>query len=153
MKRATARNERGYAYFPQCFEEPCNGFGCLKDACELLTKGCERLAQYEETGLAPEQIRQIDELYKEKCKELSEERKKHEWIPADQPPNIFDEHDQSEDVLVKLEWYDKDITYSIGWYSRKYGWSDNERSVNVISWMPLPWMELSELYQTEGAKE
>lgn len=69
-----------------------------------------------------------------------------EWIPASQPPNVFDEHGQSEDVIVKLEWFDDDITYSIGWYSGKYGWSDNERSVNVISWMPLPWMELSELY-------
>lgn len=72
------------------------------------------------------------------------------WIPAEQPPNVFDEHDQSEDVIVKLEWYDKDITYSIGWYSGKYGWSDDERSVNVIAWMPLPWMKLSDLYQPEG---
>lgn len=30
----------------------------------------EKLAQYEDTGLAPEQIQEIDRLYKEKCREL-----------------------------------------------------------------------------------
>lgn len=75
-----------------------------------------------------------------------------EWIPTSQPPNVFDEHGQSEDVIVKLEWFDDDITYSIGWYSGKYGWSDDERSVNVIAWMPLPWMKLSDLYQPGGER-
>lgn len=75
MDRLTARNKDGTAYFPQCFEEPCNGCGCLKDACEFLTKVCERLAQYEETGLTPEQIRQIDILYSEKCREVVELKK------------------------------------------------------------------------------
>lgn len=81
------------------------------------------------------------------CEIIDEQPTVGEWIPASQPPNVFDEHGQSEDVIVKLEWYDDDITYSIGWYSGKYGWSDDERSVNVIAWMPLPWMELSELYR------
>ena len=34
----------------------------------------ERLVEYENTGLAPEQIKEIDRLYKAKCKELAEAR-------------------------------------------------------------------------------
>lgn len=75
MSRLTSRDKHGHAYFHQCFEEPCCGSGCQKDACEFLTQVCEKLAGYEETGLTPEQIREIDKLYLEKCRELEEERK------------------------------------------------------------------------------
>ncbi|MCI5650372.1 MAG: hypothetical protein MR332_13285 [Fusicatenibacter sp.] len=77
MNRLTARNEQGYAYFPQCFEEPCNGSGCQKERCEYMNAVCEKLAVYEDTGLAPEQIIEIDKLYVEKCRELAEKRKNH----------------------------------------------------------------------------
>lgn len=46
--RLTARSEEGYAYFPQCFEEPCLGCGCEKENCEFINQVCERLAEYEE---------------------------------------------------------------------------------------------------------
>lgn len=75
MTRLTSRDEYGNAYFPQCFEKPCNGSGCQKDCCDFLAEACEKLAQYEETGLAPEQIRQIDALYSEKCREVAELKK------------------------------------------------------------------------------
>lgn len=77
MRRLTARDKHGHAYFPQCFEEPCSGSGCQKDMCDHLNAACEKLAAYEETGLTPEQIREIDKLYSEKCRELAEERKNH----------------------------------------------------------------------------
>ncbi len=47
MERLTARNERGRAYFPPCFEESCLGMGCAKE-CDLMDRVCEKLAQYEE---------------------------------------------------------------------------------------------------------
>lgn len=34
-------------------------------------KCCRRLAAYEDTDLTPDQIRQIDQLYREKCEELA----------------------------------------------------------------------------------
>lgn len=77
MSRLTARNEQGYAYFPKCFEDPCNGFGCQKEQCEYLNGAREKLAGYEDTGLTPDQIREIDKLYSEKCRELEEERKRN----------------------------------------------------------------------------
>lgn len=49
VRRLTARNRKGYAYFPQCFEEPCCGFGCQIEPCEFISQVCEKLAQYEDT--------------------------------------------------------------------------------------------------------
>lgn len=75
MNRLTARTTNGHAYYPECFKPPCNGDGCKKELCEFSIDICNRLADYEETGLAPEQIRQVDELYAEKCRELAEYKK------------------------------------------------------------------------------
>ena len=38
----------------------------------------EALQSFLELGITPEQIREIDKLYTEKCKELAEEKKKKE---------------------------------------------------------------------------
>lgn len=46
--RLTARDEKaGTAYFPQCFEEPCLGMGCMKKECMFKYAVAERLAKYE----------------------------------------------------------------------------------------------------------
>ena len=42
----------------------------------------DALQSFLELGITPEQIREIDKLYAEKCKELTEEKKKHRWIPC-----------------------------------------------------------------------
>lgn len=42
--------------------------------CEI-QKCFKRLAEYEEIGLTPEQIREVDKLYAEKCKEVAELKK------------------------------------------------------------------------------
>ena len=40
---------------------------------ERLTQECfDRLAAYEDIGLTPEQLREVDKLYAEKCKEVAE---------------------------------------------------------------------------------
>ena len=68
MDRLTERDERtGNAYFPNCFEG-CDGV-CGK--CNHETDFCERLEAYEDTGLTPENIRQMDKLYLQKCEELA----------------------------------------------------------------------------------
>lgn len=58
MERLTQRNDRGGAYFPECFEEPCNGCGCAKAGCDLDIRACMRLAEYEDML---ESIRSADE--------------------------------------------------------------------------------------------
>lgn len=58
MERLTARDRENNAYFPFCFEEPCNGAGCKKmGLCKLDEEVCKRLAAYEDTGLEPDDIR------------------------------------------------------------------------------------------------
>lgn len=137
MNRLTARTTNGHAYYPECFKAPCNGDGCKKEMCDFSIEICSKLADYEDTGLTPEQIGQLQEMHMEKCGELAEEKKKHEWIPADNPPKTFNDRGQSEDVLLKLKWFDGDISYCVGWYSKSVGWTDDSENTEVIAWMPL----------------
>ena len=58
MERLTAWNN-GYAYFPECFKEPCNGCGCAKEKCDFLESVCRRLAEYEDTDHALSMIRSL----------------------------------------------------------------------------------------------
>ena len=66
MERLTARNERfpDETYYPYCFrEDTCRGEGMSDkcDMCELPYKICKKLADYEDTGLTPEQIQELKE--------------------------------------------------------------------------------------------
>ena len=63
MERLTRRSDTGNAYYPRCFEEPCNRRceDCLFD--EAI---CKRLAAYEDTGLDPEEV-----LPKDKSDEIA----------------------------------------------------------------------------------
>ena len=66
MERLTVRNERfpDEAYYPYCFrEDTCRGEGMSDkcDMCELPNKICRKLADYEDTGLTPEQIQELKE--------------------------------------------------------------------------------------------
>ena len=53
MERLTRRSDTGHAYYPRCFEEPCNGNGCQFKDCLFDERVCERLAAYEDTGVEP----------------------------------------------------------------------------------------------------
>jgi hypothetical protein len=78
MERLTAREETGNAYYPHCFrEDTCGGAGCAeKDgSCEFSEKVCEKLAAYEDTNLTPEQVMELDRLYRAKCEELAKYQK------------------------------------------------------------------------------
>lgn len=72
MERLTKRNETEY-YYPTCIEE-CGDLGSRPecDGCDFNEKICKKLGEYEDTRLTPEQIKEIDRLYAEKCKELAE---------------------------------------------------------------------------------
>lgn len=60
MERLTARCGENI-YFPKCMEEPCNGCGASAecDECEFDKNAREKLAEYENTGLTPEEITQL----------------------------------------------------------------------------------------------
>ena len=63
MGRLTRRSDTGHAYYPRCFEEPCNRRceDCLFD--ETI---CERLAAYEDSECEPEEV-----LPKDKADEIA----------------------------------------------------------------------------------
>lgn len=99
--------------------------------CDFEAEACDKLAAYEDTGIDPEQIREIDRLYSEKCRELAEERKKHRWITAKNPPEenggyictLAGDLVGGEEPFAGMSWYENGE------------WDDAE---DVIAWMPLP---------------
>lgn len=72
MDRLTTRGPEGNAYYPKCFEGECFGMESREECekCQMTFDICERLAAYEDLGLLPEQLREIDKLYQEKCEEV-----------------------------------------------------------------------------------
>lgn len=64
MKRMTERSERGNAYYPQCFKEPCEGMGCKIEQCKFSEAYCDRLAAYEDSGLSPEDAANLHAILK-----------------------------------------------------------------------------------------
>lgn len=74
MKRLT---KKGHLYtYDQVFRYICslNIAQCLN-----------RLRQYEDTGLTPDQICEIDKLYTEKCREVAELQKAAEQYRPEEP--------------------------------------------------------------------
>lgn len=61
MERLTEWNgeQTRHAYYPRCFEEPCNGSGCKIENCPFEAAVCDRLAAYEDTGLEPEAVETV----------------------------------------------------------------------------------------------
>lgn len=116
---------------------------------------CEKLAGYEDTDLTPDQIREIDRLYSEKCRELEDERKKHEWIPCSER---LPEDDDNRFYMCIVENHEEDLPMFLqyvencgfGYWNDIYdghtlGFVDSEFKTNeelgyerVVAWMPLP---------------
>lgn len=76
MERLTIRNSEGIGVLKQPYQ--CERCGDLQWSLPDLGNGSptDRLAEYEDIGLTPEQLLEIDRLYAEKCKELAELEKK-----------------------------------------------------------------------------
>lgn len=116
----------------------------------------ERLAEYENTGLTPEEVVTVYDLEKSQAgkllKELGVERKKHRWIPVEERlpedpeefvlvqvsgkpcPNII-----LEDALMLAVYGDE------GWLLEEY---PEWKGMHTIAWMPLP-----EPYREESEDE
>ena len=74
MERLTERNEGDTGYFyPACFKK-CGGMGSTSecDFCWVHMQICEKLGRYEDIGLTPEQIMEIDRMYRELAEKLAE---------------------------------------------------------------------------------
>ena len=98
MKRLTAW-DKGNAYYPKCFEPPCDGMGCENEHCEFRYDKCKRLAEYEDTGLTPDGINRLNifdgsQAVKATAK-LQEEQRKRRWIPVSERLPTMEEYDRS----------------------------------------------------------
>ena len=67
MERLTRRSDTGHAYYPRCFEEPCNGNGCKFKDCPFDETICERLAAYEDSELEPEEVSALVKDWSDRC--------------------------------------------------------------------------------------
>lgn len=72
MERLTRRSDTGHAYYPRCFEEPCNGNGCKFKDCLFDERICERLAAYEDTELTPEEVSALVKDWSDLCTIIGE---------------------------------------------------------------------------------
>lgn len=73
MKRLTSREAGGSAYYPYCFrEDACCGDGASQkcNSCQFMSMALEKLAAYEDTGLTPEELIEIDRMFAGKIREL-----------------------------------------------------------------------------------
>ena len=90
-----------------------------------------QLKKYEDTGLTPEQLLELDGLYLEKCREVAALRGQNRWIPVEErPPEDLQEVLATDGQYVYLVEYDSD-----------YGYGDMD---GITAWMPPP-----EPYQPE----
>lgn len=105
------------------------------------------LKKYEDTGLMPEQIRQIDDLHAEKCREVAELRKAQGWI------SVEERLPEEKVNPVSQDFYEYQVTAKFGNVKDvrhyKYGnghWWHGPGIVDeyVTAWRPLP-----EPYQPE----
>jgi hypothetical protein len=107
------------------------------ETCDFNEEICRKLGQYEDTGLTPEQIREMGRLYEEKCEELS-----RTWIPTNKRlPNqkdfikgyIRNQHAAGFIVMIEGANMPTCLYYAGG------SWFDEDRNYyKVTAWMPLP---------------
>lgn len=94
----------------------------------------DRLSAYEDTRLTPEQIRDIDILYAEKCKELAQIKNTTKWIPcSEELPKVNNvvlvAHENGAILIAQFNKSKKFVMHD-----EKYGWL----IIPVTAWMPLP---------------
>lgn len=147
MKRLTVKDYGSVKYknLTKAGDEVCNPIEIKKCKFELCKEVCVRvngclecpinevicrLSAYEDTGLMPEQIHELDELYHKKCEELAECKKRLPrcklgetiyWLDKENgkvvPSKVFEIHHQS-DVFT--------------YYSETYGFSDEDWGKDVF---------------------
>lgn len=92
----------------------------------------QKLMEYEDTGLTPEQIRQIDVLYAKKCREVADLQKAQRWIPVEERLP-----EDEEMVMVTCQTKSGRRSVNRAWYGEGF-WHGSGSMSGVIAWMPLP---------------
>lgn len=147
MNRLTQKNERGkWSLKGVSWKQLMPGEKITRITNSFLYGALYKLMRYEDTGLSPEQIREMDELYHEKCREVAELKKKQQWIPVEEqlPENVGR-------YLITALWEDGAWKkYSV--YDASYG---SDGIWHTVSYVPVPyrvvaWMPLPEPYRQQS---
>lgn len=105
----------------------------------------DRLAEYEDTGLTPDQIREIDRLYSEKCREVAELQKAAEydrWIPVEE--RLPDEYGKY--TVTAVENGIRHVT-RMDYRARTKTW---EKAGTRTYWKVIAWRQREKPYRPEG---
>jgi hypothetical protein len=135
MGRLMEKDKNGEAY--PIGMEAGEYYSILDDAYVKMKEAFEKLAKYEETGLEPEQIYEMDRLYREKCKELA-----RKWIPVKKRLPTEQEVAASwkcdagaGEFIVMI----KDAVLPTHLYFHRSMWFDeNFNYYEVVAWMTMP---------------
>ena len=135
MIRLTARDNHRHAYYPKCFEHPCDGERkcCTYTAFECDFEGeiLRRLAAYEDTELSPGDIEKMRSNYETLKRGAT-------WIKVeDEMPDPF----ETVMITAKMDSDKMPLTYE-GAYTGLGTWElygvQNPGDYRVSAWMPLP---------------
>lgn len=156
MERLTVRcaDDTGLCgYARNTCDEICYKFETCEDGCPI-QKAFNKLAEYEETGLTPDQIKAIDVLYAKKCKEVAalEKAMQERWIPITWHETTEEDgfdvkrYPLCLDCEMPEDGQEIIICRKNGWVCTDTCWFDDGYSLDsgcdwieeVIAWMPLP---------------
>ena len=143
MKRLTQKDEQGnWSLRGVLWESLHEGQVITKELWERLYGALWKLMEYEDTGLSPGEVEDVNDFNKSQVghllKKLSEEQRKHRWIPVeDRQP------EEDERVILCTRYGNvKEGTYTerYGYAMRKGFFTEDcfEELCDVVAWMPLP---------------
>lgn len=113
------------------------GTPITKETQELLYGALRKLKDYEDTGLSPDEVENVNDFVKSQIahllKKYREEKEKHEWIPcSERLPGAAGFY------LVTKKQRSGEIQVALGSYQPLFkSWSGNGNFKEVLAWMPL----------------
>lgn len=141
MNRLTQKDEQGnWSLKAVPWEIMYEGQVITKELWERLYGALWKLMEYEDTGLSPEEVEDINDFNKSQVghllKKLSEEQRKHRWIPVQERLP-----EESLNSVIGWDEYRERCCF-VQYYAGS--WHLGDEPVRIAAWMPLP-----EPYQEE----
>lgn len=136
MNRLTQKDEQGnWSLKAVPWESMHEGQVITKELWERLYGALWKLMEYEDTGLSPEEVEDVNDFNKSQAghllKKLSEEQRKHRWIPVSE--RLPEDGTYLCTLDGELCGIDEPFTGMCGIENGKWG-----EEGCVAAWMPLP---------------